>query len=102
MGDNPRSQKTVNDIVHGDCMTGETECEDCRSRQIEDVVTSHFTLCQKPWMCLPQDKDRIQERLCRKLHHEWYRIRSDLERSWGRPDQGEGKFQRKQFYGYCD
>mmetsp|Transcript_56793 Transcript_56793/g.63614 ORF Transcript_56793/g.63614 Transcript_56793/m.63614 type:complete len:507 (+) Transcript_56793:119-1639(+) len=101
MADNPRNKRTVNDIVHGDCMTGEDECEDCRSRPLEDVVTAHFTLCQKPWLCLPEDSDVIQQRLCRKLHHQWHRIRSDLEQSWGRPEIGEGEYQPKHFLGHC-
>ena len=48
MCDNPRDEPTVHDIVHGKCRTGESECEDCRSRPLEDVATAHFTLCQKP------------------------------------------------------
>mmetsp|Transcript_17186 Transcript_17186/g.26046 ORF Transcript_17186/g.26046 Transcript_17186/m.26046 type:complete len:369 (+) Transcript_17186:118-1224(+) len=48
MCDNPRDQRTINDVVHGKCRTGEKNCEDCRSRPLEDVVTAHFTLCQKP------------------------------------------------------
>ena len=77
MADNPRDGKTLNDILHGNCRTGQTDCEDWRSRPIDDLVTAHFTLCQKPWLCLPQDQDIIQQRLCRKLHHEWHRIRAD-------------------------
>jgi hypothetical protein len=101
MADNPRDGKTVNDIVSGKCMTGEDECEDCRNRPIEDIVTAHFTLCQKPWLCLPQDRDVIQQRLCRKVHHEWHRIRDDLERSWGRSNSGNGKYQVDHFFGHC-
>lgn len=101
MADNPRNERTVNDVVHGKCMTGEDDCEDCRSRPLEEVITAHFTLCQKPWMCLPQDDNVIQQRLCRKLHHQWYRIRSDLEESWSRPAIGEGEYQKDQFYGHC-
>jgi len=101
MCDNPRVDPTVKDVVHGKCRTGEDHCEDCRSRPIEDVVTAHFTLCQKPWWCLPQSGDRIQERLCRKLHGQWYRIRSDLEKSWGRSGQGSGSYDVDQFKGYC-
>lgn len=48
MCDNPRTKRTENDIVHGDCQTGEDDCEDCRSRPLEEVTTNHFTLCQKP------------------------------------------------------
>lgn len=101
MADNPRNERTVNDVVHGKCMTGEDDCEDCRSRPLEEVITAHFTLCQKPWWCLPQDQDKIQQRLCRKLHHEWYRIRSELEESWSRPAIGDGDFQKDHFYGAC-
>jgi len=101
MCDNPRDQRTVDDVVHGKCRTGEADCEDCRSRPLEDVITAHFTLCQKPWWCLPQSGDRIQERLCRKLHGQWYRIRSDLEKSWGRSGQGSGGYDSEHFRGYC-
>ena len=103
MCDNPRDSKTVNDVVHGNCRTGESpeNCEDCRSRPLEDIITTHYTLCQKPWLCIPQDHDMIQQRLCRKLHHEWYRIRSEMEKSWGRSGRGPGEWQSDQFYGYC-
>ena len=85
MASNPRDKPTRNDIVSGHCRDGynrpdkHDQCADCRSQPIEDIVTTHFTLCQKPWECLAQSADRIQERLCRKFHHEWYRIREDFE-----------------------
>jgi hypothetical protein len=101
MCDNPRTERTVNDVVHGKCRTNEAECEDCRARPIEDVVTTHFTLCQKPWWCLSQAEDKIQHRLCRKLHHEWYKIRSELEKSWGRSGSGTGTYDTDEKYGYC-
>jgi hypothetical protein len=101
MCDNPRDKPTVRDIVNGECMTGQDECEDCRSRPLEDVVTTHFTLCQKPWLCLPQDQNIIQQRLCRKLHHEWFRIRSLMEISWGRAGWGSSQWKRDHFYGFC-
>lgn len=101
MCDNPRTERTVNDVVHGDCRTGEQDCQDCRSVPLETVVTTHFTLCQKPWWCLAHDQDAIQHRLCRKLTHAWYEVRSDLERSWGRSPYGSGNFQKEQFFGFC-
>jgi hypothetical protein len=101
MGDNPRTGKTINDVVQGKCLTGQENCEDCRSRPLDDVVTSHFTLCQKPWWCIPNDEDLIQHRLCRKLVHEWYKIRSELEQSWGRSGEGSGSYDKAQFFGYC-
>jgi len=102
MCDNPRTERTVNDVVHGKCRTNTEECEDCRSRPFEDVVTTHFTLCQKPWWCLPHDQDAIQHRLCKQLTREWYKVRSELEMSWGRSGTGLGAFHRDMFYGYCE
>jgi len=102
MADNPRVGKTVNDIVSGPCRTNQDECEDCRSRPLEDVVSAHFTLCQKPWICLPQNRDIIQQRLCRKLHHRWHEVRSDLEQSWGRPATGTGQYDAEHFLGHCN
>jgi hypothetical protein len=101
MCDNPRDQRTKNDIVYGRCLTGEEDCEDCRSRPLEDVVTTHFTLCQKPWSCLPHTQDAIQHRLCQKLTREWYRVRSEMETSWGRSGQGPGDYHADIFFGYC-
>jgi len=101
MCDNPRLGKTVNDVVSGNCRTGEEDCQDCRSAPLESVVTAHFTLCQKPWWCLSHSQDAIQHRLCRKLTHEWYTIRSELEVSWGRSGRGSGSFEESVFLGYC-
>ena len=101
MADNPKDKRTVNDIPQGRCRTGEDECEDCRNRPISEIVTAHFTLCQKPWLCLAMEENIIQSRLCRKLHHEWHRIRSDMEQSWGRPELGPGQYQKEHFYGHC-
>ena len=102
MCDNPRDQPTRNDIVSGTCRTGETDCEDCRSRPLPDVVTVHFTLCQKPWWCLPHTQDAIQHRLCQGLTREWYRVRSEMEKSWGRSGQGSGDYHPDIFFGYCE
>jgi len=107
MCDNPRDQKTVNDVVSGRCRDGRDDCPDCRSRPLDDVRTAHFTLCQKPWWCLPHGANRIQDRLCRKLHGEWFRIREDWERMRGdgkggvRDGLGNGIFQKDHFRGWC-
>eukprot|EP01083_Nonionella_stella_P233126 821718_1 len=122
MADNPRDKRTVNDVVSGNCRDGRSECEDCRERNVEDVVTAHFTLCQKPWECVVHDQDVIQHRLCRKLSGEWYRIRADWElsrmakaKAKASDDKnakvdaqdavvvvGEGKFQPEHFRGFCN
>jgi len=116
MADNPRDQRTVNDVVAGKCRDGRGEdCEDCRNRNVKDVVTAHFTVCQKPWECLSHNQNRIQDRLCRKFFAAWYRVRADLEMSWkGRNLQqeeenkengvvvvGPGTFDTETFRGFC-
>ena len=101
MCDNPRTGRTVDDVVSGECRTGEKDCQDCRTTELDKIVTTHYTLCQKPWWCLPHDQNAIQHRLCRKLTHEWYSIRSDLELSWGRQGKGPGTFAVDIFHGYC-
>ena len=101
MADNPRTEKTVADVVHGACRTGEDDCLDCRTVPADQIVTAHFTLCQKPWACRPHGPT-LPHRLCRQLTHEWYRVRSELEQAWGRgKGLGEGDFDRGQFYGFC-
>jgi hypothetical protein len=53
MSDHPSNE-------NGRCRTGQEaeECEDCRKRPLNDIVTAHFTICQKPWKCLPFKQDR--------------------------------------------
>ena len=101
MCDNPRDQRTVNDLVSGNCRDGREDCEDCRAVDFHVVKTAHFTLCQKPWSCLPHTENSLQHRLCRKLHHAWFRIRNDLEQSTKKSNES-GSFQPDQFYGYCN
>jgi hypothetical protein len=102
MADNPRTEKTVVDVVHGACRTGQTDCLDCRTVPVTQVVTAHFTLCQKPWSCLGHSSGTLPHRLCRQLTHEWYRVRSELEQSWQRgKGLGDGDYDRGQFYGFC-
>jgi len=106
MCDNPRDKRTVNDIVSGNCLDGREDCEDCRSADLSTIKTAHFTLCQKPWHCLPQDGGIIQERLCRKLHHEWFRIRKDLELDLLKTKKqvqtlATGTFNADHFFGFC-
>ena len=104
MADNPRDQKTVNNVVSGKCRDGREDCEDCRERGIGEVATAHFTLCQKPWECLAHSHDTLQDNLCRMLFGEWYRIRADLERPNVAKDVvvGEGKFKPEHFRGFCN
>lgn len=103
MADNPRDKRTVNNVVSGNCVDGRKNCEDCREREVKDIFTAHFTLCQKPWHCLKHSKDRLQDRLCRKLFHEWYRIRADFEKPSVAENikVGKGEYEPEHFRGFC-
>jgi len=96
MGDNPRVNPTKNNVVSGLCRDGREDCEDCREMHVDQVVTAHFTLCQKPWLCIGHDQDLLQHRLCRKMHEKWFEIRADLEGG-----EGNGKHDVAQFSGFC-
>jgi hypothetical protein len=102
MSDDPR-EPTIdeNKTILGVCLTGETECEDCRARPVDDIVTAHFTICQKPWWCHAHTGDMIEHRLCRNLMREWFLVRSDLEKSWGRPGRGPGSYETDTLFGFC-
>ena len=88
----------------GKCRDGREECEDCRTTELNDIYSSHFTLCGKPWHCnVNSDPDS----LCSKLHSEWFRIRRSYEESRGDDDvlkfvpKLEGSYRPEIFHGYC-
>lgn len=83
------------------CRTNEDHCEDCRYRPIDEIVTFHYTICQKPWKCLRNQSDRPDFALCRNMNQEWYNYRSQLETSWGRSGHGLGTYQTDRYFGYC-
>ena len=92
-------------VVLDRCKDGREGCEDCRERGVEEVKSAHFTLCQKPWECLSQNVDRLQNRLCRKMHGEWFWIWADLEFGGGGEGvgmgMGEGDYDKEHFLGFC-
>ena len=83
------------------CKTTEDTCEDCRLARLENVKSVHFTVCWKPWFCLGDDTHWQEGTgdLCSQLHHEWFRIRNEFEKSIGlyEPDGKEGLAS----FGYC-
>jgi hypothetical protein len=102
MGSQPRTTNKKNPALPGECFTQEKDCEDCRERPVQDIVSAHFTVCQKPWICMRHWKDSINHRLCRTLHGEWFTARSEMELSWGRSGWGNGTGEdRDHFHGYC-
>ena len=87
------------------CRDGRSNCEDCRSTDISDVLSSHFTICQKPWECISH-WDGKSEKLCSKLHSEWFRIRRSFEESRvdelrQLPDLDSGAYKPENYFGYC-
>ena len=83
------------------CRTNEKECEDCRYANADDVFTFHFTICQKPWLCLAYTSKMKEFRLCREMNRMWYGLRSELEASWGRSGRGNGRFKLDHYKGFC-
>ena len=91
MADNPRDK-------NGHCRNGAKVCEDCRLRNIEDIFSAHFTVCQKPWVC-PHIKS--YPRLCEKLHRKWFQARKEFEILRGAFTEKKGKHNPSIFLGYC-
>jgi len=97
------------------CATGEEKCQDCRETDVADIYLAHFTFCQKPWKCSNTKTDAFvrhywqgrQAELCMALHHEWHRVRYDLEESWGtaKPIERSASFGTSDiisyYYGHC-
>jgi hypothetical protein len=96
MASAPKSEKDQ-------CFTQEDECEDCRERPLQDLYSAHFTVCAKPWECLPHIVNNTESHYCRMLDGEWFKARSELEKSWGRSGMGaSGDWNHKEhFWGYC-
>jgi hypothetical protein len=62
------------------CLDGQKTCEDCRLQKIENVVSAHFTICQKPWTCTSFTNPNNNV-LCEALHRKWFELRDEFERS---------------------
>jgi hypothetical protein len=100
MSDRPNLEDPSRNFTR--CRTNQDKCEDCRERPAEDVMTFHFTICQKPWKCLKyKDKTPPYLRLCREMNRRWYEYRSQLETSWGRSGTGNGALLPDHYRGYC-
>jgi len=99
MADAPRLQTLRRGLQ---CVTGETNCEDCRERPLDQITSFHFTNCQKPWWCLSMNRNNATKRICRGMHHEWNRLRYELEQEWNVTSlYRKGNFESDHFYGHC-
>lgn len=104
MADNPRFGPNEKQKP-GQCRDGRMTCEDCRHSNVSTILSSHFTLCQKPWTC-PSFWDVESDKICSQLHSEWFRIRRNYEES--RKDDLRqipdltGNYMPEIYYGYCN
>jgi len=51
----------------------------CRQVKFDEVKNVHFTICQKPWICVAGHA----QPLCRAFHREWFAARESLEERLG-------------------
>ena len=58
------------------------DTQDCEAKSIDEIKSSHFTVCQKPWTCRGWDKD---EGLCGALHRKWFQLRKEAILFYGIP-----------------
>lgn len=54
------------------------QCQDCRETAIEDIFSTHFTVCGKPEWCILEH----QVDLCMQLFYKWHQVRYSLEQEW--------------------
>lgn len=47
----------------------------CEATPLADIVSAHFTVCQKPWNCMLQHVNA----LCGQLHGRWVTLRDEAE-----------------------
>merc|ERR1712032_962293 len=107
MIDNPRFRKD-NKKKPGQCTDGREKCDDCRTTDVSEVMSAHFTICQKPWTCY-NSWDPKSKRLCSRLHSKWFEIRRSFESS--RPEDDKLRSlpplppkqtdDKVNHYGYC-
>jgi hypothetical protein len=93
------------DRNNGDkCYSQQKTCENCRARPVASMGLIHMTeCCGKPWACYHANSavDLEYNAICNGFHYRWFKVRSALKKSWGRPGKGTGGYQRDIFLGYC-
>jgi hypothetical protein len=80
MVDNPYYNSTKLNRTHM-CRTLESDntCQDCRKTSLDEIYTTHFTVCGKPEWC-----NKPVQLLCTKLLIEWHKVRTTLEQEWSK------------------
>lgn len=55
------------------------DTDECRATPLTQVKLMHFTVCQKPWYCLPSKLDNT----CRAAQGAWWERRWEIEDALG-------------------
>jgi hypothetical protein len=63
------------------------DTDNCTVKSIDEVVSAHFTVCQKPWSCSAWQKNP----LCVALHKRWFELRVEAENYYSIPSSGTKK-----------
>ncbi|GBG33220.1 Galactinol synthase 1 [Hondaea fermentalgiana] len=69
--------KRVLDYCRYNAMVSTKNCEET---PISEVISIHFTVCQKPWECR-----KLEKPLCNEMHAEWWKVRRNFEQAHGLP-----------------
>jgi hypothetical protein len=68
------------------CRSLESTCQDCRTTNLSDIYTAHFTICGKPdWCSNAADwgvTRKPHHELCMELFREWHKARLSIEELW--------------------
>jgi hypothetical protein len=57
------------------------DSSECLEVPTADIVSAHFTICQKPWTCYANKPNSM----CKFLHHKWFETRQLAEAYFGIP-----------------
>ena len=49
---------------------------ECLVQTLQEIKSAHFTICQKPWICL---RKYFPNDLCKALHKRWFDLRREAE-----------------------
>ena len=56
------------------------DTKECSTQTLAEIKSAHFTVCQKPWTCYPDERH-----LCLELHELWFKLRKEAEAFYGIP-----------------
>lgn len=105
MADSPKTKGTDGKML---CRDGRSQCQDCRTANIQRVRTVNLSICRKPWKCFYHDVGIAKTfMLCRQFERHWFEIRRDIEDTWQatvegyKPADRSGTHAEYEFLGNC-